>query len=283
MTRFFSTALILLTLSLTACHEEEQKPNIAIFCDSIASIARQEGISFADAASRVRAMGYTGVDVWVNQDSAQLAVIDSLGFKHASAISMIRYSDANQKLTEKATIEFMKTHNFDKVLLVPGLLPENATEEHKDSVRKVISAFAANARAERLTVMVEDYDHPSSICYNTKLLDAIFAKAPELGMVFDTGNFLFAGEDCLDALSDLAPLVCHVHLKDRKSEKDMSCPAPGTGCIPIKDIVTALLKEGYDGWFTVEFSSGNMLSDAETAYRNISGYVESQRKDSPEQ
>lgn len=283
MKDYLKLSLIILVLVLVSCKEKEQEPNISIFCDSIASIARQEGISFADAASRIRNIGYSGVDVWVNQDSAQLAVIDSLGFRHASAISMIRYSDANQKETEKRTLEFMKAQNFDKVLLVPGLLPEGASAEHLDSVRRVIAKFASAAKAERLTVMVEDYDNPSSICYNTALLEKMFKQAPDLGMVFDTGNFLFAGEDCLDALSLFAPMVCHVHLKDRKSAFDRNCPAPGTGCIPMEEIIKPLIKAGYDGWFTVEFSSGRMLEDAAIAYDKISGYVLSQRKDSPEE
>lgn len=37
----------------------------------------------------------------------------------------------------------------------------------------------------------------------------------------------------------------------------------GSGVVPMKEIIISLIKDGYDGWFTVEhYGSRNMLTDA---------------------
>ncbi|MBQ8061609.1 MAG: sugar phosphate isomerase/epimerase [Bacteroidales bacterium] len=48
----------------------------------------------------------------------------------------------------------------------------------------------------------------------------------------------------------------------------------GTGCIPIREIITELSSSGYQGWFTVEqFGSRNMLEDSRTSFENIMSIV----------
>ena len=62
----FNSFLIVLTLASTTMFA--QSPKISIFCDHIEDIVKQEGISFRQAASKIKEAGYTGVDVRVKQD-----------------------------------------------------------------------------------------------------------------------------------------------------------------------------------------------------------------------
>ena len=251
-------------------------PKISIFSDHISAIARQEGITFAQAAQKVKEIGFNGVDVRVLQKPSQLKTLDSLGFMYSCAIADIDYSRGGQAELEKKTEAFMKKYRVKQVLLVPGLIPEEAVDEaDRADARSRIVGFADRMAAKGYEVILEDYDNPRSLCYNTKLLDTLFGMTDNLGMAFDTGNFLFAGEDAYRAVLHFGDKVKHVHLKDRAGAKDMKCVPAGTGCIPVEAVVRKLVSVGYDGWFTAEqFGSKQMLEDVKTVYANISKMLE---------
>ena len=155
------TILLLFTaiFSLFSCNKAPDVPKISIFCDHIESIARQERISFAQAATLLKECGYTGVDVRVFQRPEEIKTLDSLGFEHACAITEIDYSQEDQSQLEEQTLQFMDTQGYDRLLLVTGLMPESGfSQEQREAARKRIAAFAARVTAKGYTVMVEDYD-----------------------------------------------------------------------------------------------------------------------------
>ena len=86
---------VLLCLLTVSCKKAEAPLKISIFCDHIETIARQENISFAEAATRVKEFGYAGADIRVTQSPDEIKTLDSLGFAHACAISEINYSREN--------------------------------------------------------------------------------------------------------------------------------------------------------------------------------------------
>ena len=230
-------------------------PKISIFSDHISAIARQEGITFAQAAQKVKEIGFNGVDVRVLQKPSQLKTLDSLGFIYSCAIADIDYSRGGQAELEKKTVAFMKKYGIKQVLLVPGLIPEEAVDEaDKADARSRIVGFADRMAAKGYEVILEDYDNPRSLCYNTAKLNTLFGMTDNLGMAFDTGKFLFAGEDAYRASLHFADKVKH---------------------IPVEAVVRKLVSVGYDGWFTAEqFGSKQMLEDVKTAYANISKMLE---------
>lgn len=243
---------------------------ISIFSDHIAVIAEQQHISFREAAQKVYDMGYRGVDVWYTIDPAQQQTLDEIGFRHASSISQIDFTTGEHSEEVRQSIEFMQQHGYDKVLLVPGLLPENPSEELLKEVYYRTEAYAHACRMAGLEVMIEDYDNPRSPCYNTASLDRLFTVAPSLNHVFDTGNYCFAGEDVMTALFHFAPRIHHVHLKDRKSMKDYASMAVGDGIVPMQDVIVGLLTTGYQGWFTVEhFGAPDMAAYAQMSINTV--------------
>ena len=266
-------AMVSLCIGAVSCRNAKAPvlPKVSIFCDHIESIARQEGIPFAEAAARVKELGYAGADVRVLQNPEAIKALDSLGFEHACAITDINYSKGEQKELEDLTLAFMKEHGFDRLLLVTGLMPEEGfTREDREAERQRIAAFAARVAECGYSIMMEDYDHKRSISYNAERIDSLFSVSEDLGLVFDSGNFLFAGEDALEQLDHFRGRIGHVHLKDRSSPSDMTCVPIGTGCIPIAEIIGKLVGSGYQGWLTVEqFGSRNMLSDCGVSIDNI--------------
>lgn len=266
---FTFAALAVLCIGAVSCHRDKT-PKISIFCDHIETIARQEGISFAEAAKRIRDLGYAGADIRVFQGEDRIKTLDSLGFAHACAITDIDYSKGGQKELEDKTLAFMEEKGFDRLLLVTGLMPNGFPLKERDAARKRIADFASRVAAKGYTIMVEDYDNSRSLCYNKERIDSIFAVSNDMGLVFDSGNFLFAGQDAMECLEHFRKRIGHVHLKDRVSPSNMSCVPAGTGCIPIAEIVRTLRDSGYKGWYTVEqYGSRQMLDDSAVSYANV--------------
>ena len=268
----FSVAVLLCFFAASCGQRTESQPKISIFCDHIETIARQEKISFAEAATRVKEFGYTGADIRVTQKPEEIKTLDSLGFAHACAISEINYSREDTKEMEDRTIAFMEERGFDQLLLIPGLMPEGGLTKHeRDSARQRMASFAKRVTDCGYKVLVEDFDNPRSLCYNAELIDTLFTASKELGLVFDTGNFQFAGQDAMEQYEHFRPKIGHVHLKDRTSPTDMRCVAVGTGCIPIVEIIHKLQDSGYEGWYTYEeYGTRTMPKDCEASYMNIS-------------
>ena len=246
------------------------QPKISIFFDHVAEIAKQEKISIEEAARQIRQLGYDGIDVRVGMSSQQLDMLDSLGFDHACAIADINLIEGEQPEVVRRVLDFMHHRRYSRLLLLPGMLPENADNAYIDAACTRIAAFAKEAQKEGIDVMVEDFDNPRAICYNTPKLDHLFAASPQLNHVFDTGNYPYCGEDVMVALRHFRERIHHVHLKDRKAMHDSASLPIGTGIIPLKELIDELLRTGYDGWFTVEhFGAPNMLKYAKQSIDNI--------------
>jgi inosose dehydratase len=93
-----------------------------------------------------------------------------------------------------------------------------------------------------------------------------------LGLVFDTGHYLFGSgsntTNLVDAVTELAPRLRLVHFKDcnagvatqtRHANLDYFAALKagifcelGQGAVPFADVLAALKALGYDGWIVVE-------------------------------
>ena len=240
--------LFLMQMMLTVTAERR----ISIFADHIADMARQQQVTYREAAQRIYDMGYRGADVRYNIDPEELAALEEIGFEHACGIAEINFSTGDHAEEVSRSIDFMLSHGYKRVLLVPGLLPESAPAELIPLIYQRIRAYSEACLAAGLDVMVEDYDNPRSLCYNMEALDRLFAQVPSLTHVFDSGNYCYAGDDVIEALGRYLDRIHHVHLKDRKAMRDSASPAVGSGILPMRTIMARLLANGYDGWFTVE-------------------------------
>ena len=256
-------------IAMASCQLDRQM-KVSIFDDHIISLSRLDSISFAEAAAKVRGLGYDGVDVKYTLSQERLNTLDSLGFKHACLIVTINLSQSDQKDEQDKAFDYAVRNHFDKIMLVPGIMPVGYTEQHMDTVATRIEKFYERAKSLGFTMVLEDYDNERSALYNKERLAYMFERMPELGCAFDFGNFLFAGDDVMEAYDAFKNRIKHVHLKDRVKIKDRLVPAVGTGIAPMKEVITDLRANGYDGWFVVElYGSRNLREDIVTSIKNV--------------
>lgn len=261
--KFRHTLLAMALLAAVACGKTNED-HYSLFFDHIRDMASQEGISIKEAATKVRELGYEGTDINVAISPDDLAVLDELGFQYPCVICNIDFSDGEFPDKVQQALDFVSARQITKLLLIPGFYDGEISEEQWAELEGRMQSFARAMAEVGCSVLLEDFDNDRSPCSNIAELEHIFNDVPELGHVFDSGNWLFSGEDALVALDKFLPRVKHVHLKDRVAADDMSCPATGGGVIPMNEILSTLKQNGYDGWYSVEFyGSKQMLKDAE--------------------
>ena len=170
-----------------------------------------------------------------------------------------------------------------RVMPIPGFLKKNekrGTKEYDLVVEDMVEAVAflcEYASSKGIDVVMEDFDNETAPFCDSEGLLYFLDAIPELGVAFDTGNFLYSGENVFDAYEKLKGRIRHVHLKDRadtslNGDPGQHCPdghviysAPtGFGDLHLDEIVKKLRADGYTGIYATEhFGSRRQLEDME--------------------
>lgn len=246
-------------LSAAMIATQPQPLRLSIFAHHIEEGARQTGIPFEEAAKKVKAMGYDGVDVSDEISSDHLATLKKSGFEVACVAWMTRFDLGYDESAAERVVRMAETNRCPRVLCVP-CWQTGAIEPTNAALRAEIIArterFACFAKSRGITVMVEDFDAPHSPTKDFSNLADFLEKAPTVNFALDTGNFAPAGEKPMPAFRRFAGRIRHFHFKDRDPKDPCVSVAVGTGSIGRGDWRTMLLEPRswpYDGWYTAEF------------------------------
>lgn len=90
-----------------------------------------------------------------------------------------------------------------------------------------------------------------------------------VGINFDIGNIVAAGEDPLPVLEKVCPKVETIHVTDMAAWGRFEPVAIGTGVVPLKDSFHYLKANGFGGWVSIEEASGR----GETGIREAVAYT----------
>lgn len=161
-----------------------------------------------------------------------------------------------------------------RVMLIPGFYtdPANASLCQRENACMQASTcrMAELAAAQGLTATIECFDDGRSPIGTIAGMAEFLQAAPYLGVTLETGNFLFSGDDVLEAQQRFAGRIRHVHLKDRFLPERSPNLAPsgepttavtgqvmypcavGHGHIPVAQVLDELERQGYQGVMTIE-------------------------------
>lgn len=272
---------------------------IALFYQHIIEAAAQTGQSIEAVLTRVRAAGidYAECDMAdLLRDSSIVPRLKAAGMGISSIYGFYDFGNAPDGKAGYAQVELAEQTGCKRIMIIPGFYTETAASENaaakrereRDNMLAAMREMCEYAAARGIQPTIEDFDDTASPIATAGQMLWFTERIPQLKIAFDTGNFLYSGEDEWKAFERLRQEIVHVHCKDRSLKPQTGCeekraadgtplyPAPvGAGCIRMKEIVTALEKTGYDGIYTIEhFGAGNQLEFIEASVKWLKGCVE---------
>jgi sugar phosphate isomerase/epimerase len=167
--------------------------------------------------------------------------------------------------------------------------PETIDRDWYLEAIKRIKVIVKMAEDGGVTCLHENCSGWGSLSYEhtLRLLDGI--NSPALKLVFDTGNPVvdddvrgtkpYQKQNSLKFYQAVRKHIIYVHIKDGYMDGDKQVfTFPGEGNGQVKEILSDLLKTGYDGGFSIEphmtvvFHDDSVKSEAELRYRNYIEY-----------
>ena len=241
---------------------------------------------FDQAASRIAAMGYDGLELMADVPHAwpahllneqKQAIRDAMGrsrlaFSNVNAFMMNAISDHRQPYWHPSFIE--PDHAYRQVRIdhtrraldlcaelgaphittEPGgpLAPGQSRSEAIDIFVEVLKPLAEHAHKRGVLLLIEP--EPGLLLETTDQYLEVAERlaSPSIGLNFDVGHAYCMSEDLPRAIAKLGPHSRHYHLEDIAATRVHHHMVPGTGAIDFGQVIAAIKATGYDGWLTVE-------------------------------
>lgn len=258
-----------------------------IDADTMVSVAAKNGFQKLDMMSHERKL-YGEADLNEAMDKYEM---------HCDCvISHIPFFTENKETIEswlQEDLALAKSYNNKMIMVVPGINDEKeqkviASLSRDEIMNKTILGYRlAVETAKKYGIKVGFENTPQ--CHKPLAApedcEYLLKNVPDLGFIFDTGNFRVANTACdeLAIYEKLKKYIIRVHIKDVVVGTDFSsgeictngqkirCVTTGSGIIPIKEIIHALIRDGYEGVLAVEYAApaslhGNAHADNIAVY-----------------
>ena len=245
------------------CPNQEKEPNISVFASFIRRTAKERGVSLAEAADMLHALGVRGFDV--GPDDADLPQLAATKLKPINFYFFPKmYAADNGAADCKRCLDQAVKYGVPRVMVVPSHFTKGGNEA--EEFAKDLSAmkmFVAEGKKRGITITIEDFGGPANPGSHMKYLKRFLDEIPDLRFALDSGNLYYAGrgESILDMMDYAKGRIAHVHLKDQTKEDNRKYATLGLGAVPNEKIVKAVAASGYEGWYTLENPVGDTYTD----------------------
>lgn len=235
-------------------------PKFSVFASCISRVAKEKGVSIERAAEMLAAEGVGGFDTSYADKNLDLYAKTAL--KPVNLYGFIRFNGPDAGAAESAKfVETAERLGVPRIMCIPNEFPNGVeSEDEYAKMRDGLSNLVALAKGKGIAVTVEDFGgNTKSPCSYGKYLKRFMQDIPDLKFTVDSGNLYYAGrgEDIRDMVSFAKGRIAHVHLKDQSKDNNRSYVTVGLGGVPNEDIVRAMEKDGYKGWYTLENQVGD--------------------------
>ncbi len=262
---------------------------LSIFFDHILQAQEQTGKSLPELLQGVKQAGIEAVEInlaYITEHAEVWKLLQENDLKVSCIYEFYDMGRCDETEKSHRHIETAVKMGAERILVVPGFLEGTEAERMQKCMPDVLaieSFFSGNSeicrmaaglsfaakfgRENGVVVTVEDFDDRNSPLSGMHGIHWFLKQVPELSYTLDTGNYLFYGENVLEAWALLKERVAHVHCKDRR-EGDNASVRVGSGYIPFHDIIKRLLARGYEGYLAIEHfdvpdQEGSMRKSAE--------------------
>lgn len=254
---------------------------ISAYYSHIMASVRQTGLSLEEVAKKLLENHIEGFDVIKLQvDDGCLENIKTLkacGMKMCSLPAHTDFVHTPSLSEAEEIVSLAKDLGASVIMAIPGFFSEGDDKEAaREASLTAIRHMIALGEKEGIKIGVEDYDDVNSAVAGIEGVSWYLEHEPALHCIFDTGNFAFMGDDVLSAFDSFRSRIKYqIHCNDKtlsevegtkaRVRKTGDCDYPaavGSGVMHCGEILTALVKDGFDGIITIEnFGSPNALND----------------------
>lgn len=239
-----------------------------------ASTLGAPGVALPTVLAQIAAVGGTGVELRAGADQpvrttltavqrravvAQLAGYGITPVAVASYVKVAADGPDEQVLTElRENLRLAADLGARRVRVFPGALVEPRSAVDRRAARR-LAEIATPANDLGIEVVLETHDsHPrgADVARILTLVDRL-APGHRIGVIWDVLHPWRSGESPADTLAALSPWLRdgrgYVQLKDVASPADLTPVPPGTGTVPLREILALLDGAGYDDWLSLEW------------------------------
>ena len=272
---------------------------LGTFAQHLDDACRQRNISLASAAEKAISFGITSVCVGsdtVDDPKKERERIENVGLKISDVYGSVDFiTGIDCEATVLRHLERTAAMGASTLLVTTEAYrdpkDENKRLEDNNAVAEGLSLCVKHAKDCGIKIVVEDYDVNNGPFAYMKDLKYILDRAPGAFFAFDSGNFILAGEDEVEALKLLKPHFAHAHFKDRGTAKYMPeenivqtfkslsgkeyypCPV-GAGIIRYDEIAKIMREVDYDSMILIEhFDAPDQLMYLERSAEFIKGLL----------
>lgn len=222
-----------------------------------------------------------------DQEESILKMLQELELGVEGLYGFIFFDHSPLDESYKNMIDLAAKVNAGNVLFVPGFITDEDLSNEKQ-IKENMWTGLKNAvkygKEKGVAVSIEDFDGLTAPYCRISGVAEFLENVPGLQFSFDTGNFVMYHDDELEAFEMFKDKICTVHLKDRLHEKDILCDENtlggkdenvdfpgkeysfvicadgekmgavpvGDGVMQIKEIMSRLKSQGYDGGLIAE-------------------------------
>lgn len=212
--------------------------------------------SVAEIADIASASGWTAVELRSSDDSVVHVGLDrsersriASALGHLDRVCLATYlmldaeglTDAQVIEGIQAEAELARDLGFTAIRVFAGGNDDAA----------IIRRLRAAAGHAGVDIWLETHDSHSTGLSVARVLDAVDDE--RVGAIWDIAHPWAAGEPVTTTAALLAPWLRHVQIKDVSSRRDPLPVLPGTGVLPLGDVLTQLDARGYDGSLGLEW------------------------------
>lgn len=254
----------------------------SVFHHHICEAARETGCTVPEMMRTVRIWGIDHIELErdaIGRDDASIrafaAQLVQVGLTPSSIYGFYSWQEPGNEPDESdLLLHQAEMLGCPRVMIIPGFYTDLSDTEkcHAEKARMIsgMQKLCALATERGIIPTIECFDDARSPIATIAGMAEFLAAVPELKVTLETGNFLFSGDDILEAQYRFADRIAHVHLKDRFLPRLAEDVAPagdrtvavtgevmypcavGHGHIPMDTVLRRLSGAGYDGVLTIE-------------------------------
>lgn len=231
---------------------------LSVFLDHLMEGARQRGISPEEAFRFAARLGVSRVEVseaYLRREGEGLpGTLARCGLRVGGVYAEFDFPHDLDARRIAEAVDRACAAGAEDLLAVPGFLrPGDRAEEARERIAEGLGTLCRLGAARGLPISIEDYDLDTALYGTSEQLSWLLERTGGLGCAFDTGNFIYHGEDAMQAWERLSSRVTRAHLKDRLwvplygrhgplTRAGTLYPAPvGSGIIPMRALLPELM------------------------------------------